>query len=130
MTAPARLRFEAGSARVPSDGLELAPMVSVAFLMLAFLLITASLHGGEAGLRPPQATGGSVSGGGRLLHIEPDGTLRSGTLRGAEALSSLSGPDPVRILVDRDVEARHLAAALGKLRDRDIPTAELLVRPR
>lgn len=107
------------------------PMVSVAFLMLAFLLLTASPGDISVdSVRPPRASASAVESL-EPLRIHADGSLAYDAHTGPAALeaASASGREVLPLRADRDLPARHLASILRHLEDIGIGSVNLLVVP-
>lgn len=107
------------------------PTVSVAFLMLAFLLLTASLEDIAAdSIHPPHAVAGSVESH-EPLRIHANGSLAYGAHTGPAALAAAvaSGREVLPLRADRDLPARNLALLLQRLEGTRVGAANLLVVP-
>lgn len=107
------------------------PMVSVAFLMLAFLLLTASLADTSVdSIRPPRAAANAVESH-EPLRIHPDGSLAYGAHSGPAALeaAAAAGRDPLPLRADRHLPAQQLASLLRRLENAGIGAVNLLVAP-
>ena len=126
------IRLESAAASPASREEGIVPMICIAFLMLAFLLLTATLDiQREENIALPGSHAHEKTGASTSLYIRMDGTPEFGDLSGQEAIHAFSvQPAPSRILADRDLEAVHLARILAELRDIGFTEAILAVRAR
>lgn len=107
------------------------PMVSVAFLMLAFLLLTASLGELSAdSIRPPRAVADAVESH-EPLRVHADGALAYGSRTGPAAMATAvaSGREVLPLRADRNIPARQLVSLLHRLEDAGVGAVNLLVVP-
>lgn len=98
--------------------LAVIPAVSVAFLMLAFLLLTATLHSARpTDIALPVSLLGTSSGSYPVLVVDRHGAVSFDTWEGEDALERAAKESGgILVLADRDTLGTDLAKILARLR--------------
>ncbi|MCU0910747.1 MAG: biopolymer transporter ExbD [Rhodobacteraceae bacterium] len=108
------MRFAPPARREPRE--TVVPMINVVFLLLIFLLLSATLAPAPpVDVTLPEARADAADPGEATLHIAADGTLAMGALRGEAALAALPPGARVEIRADAGLPAAALAALLPRL---------------
>jgi biopolymer transport protein ExbD len=109
------MRFAPPARRDPRE--TVVPMINVVFLLLIFLLLSATLSPAPPlDVALPEADAAAASDPGEaVLHVAADGTLALGALRGEAALAALPPGARVELRADARLPAAALAALLPRL---------------
>ena len=109
----------------------IVPMINVAFLLLVFFLMSASLSlPDQIDIVPPDASvSENANDGVTILSVTRDGTVwRMGEELGSFESINSPLPSTLELRIDRDLEAERLAVLLSKLDFLGVSDVKLRVR--